>query len=861
MIEIHAKIREWLLTQPNWLQEAAKRLLTKGEMDQDDILQVSELLKTDDNPASNNQTESFFQNFALTSNSNETVRISSISEVKGIENLSPRVPLELGSGNLTVVYGHNGSGKSSYTRILKRASGNPRAVVLKPNVFTATPVEQSCKITYQVGEKSECREWSANSTPIDGIRALDIFDTDEAQHYLCKESAASYIPPVVALFESLVSVSNRIKELLLAEQNQLISSLPVLPVAYSNTNYGKLYRSLTANFNKSELMGLVSWTEPNESDLKMMTERLNVSDPSAAAAKKRTTKEQVDRLLASLEQSALAYGAEGLESLSILRNNAIRKRRIASEAAQVVSAKLEGVGAPTWQALWEAARNFSEMAYPGAVFPVTGDGARCILCHQTLEANAQERLNDFETFVKGKLEEDAKSSESTYKLALEHLPRVPTQNEVSTQCEAAGLFGQDWKECLWSFWSAALKARQQLFDYSEHHITPVADISPSLINLKAYSENLAGEAAQYDQDALNFDRQQAQKTKLDLEAKQWISAQGSAVSKEIERLQRFQIYERWKAQLNPTKISRKAGEISELAITKEYVKRFNDELTRLGAKRLKVELAKTRVKSGTALHQLQLKNAQKKEMPDAVLSEGERRIVSLAAFLADVSEKPQTAPFIFDDPISSLDQDYEWHVAQRLASLARDRQVIVFTHRLSLFGTMEDVAKKLGSNWKNANYTALCIEAYGGISGHPVDPATWNAKTKAANNILLTRLHHAKKAGEQSGREAYTQFAQGICSDFRKLLEQTVEDDLLNEVVKRHRRSITTDNRLEGLIHIEAQDCKFIDDLMTKYSCFEHSQSQEMPAFIPEEPELRTDIESLKIWREDLVKRRKTAAP
>jgi len=120
----------------------------------------------------------------------------------------------------------------------------------------------------------------------------------------------------------------------------------------------------------------------------------------------------------------------------------------------------------------------------------------------------------------------------------------------------------------------------------------------------------------------------------------------------------------------------------------------------LGAKRLKVELVKTRVKSGTALHQLQLKNAQKKEMPDAVLSEGERRIVSLAAFLADVSVKPQTAPFIFDDPISSLDQDFEWHVAQRLANLAKDRQVLIFTHRLSLFGAMEDVARKLGANWK-----------------------------------------------------------------------------------------------------------------------------------------------------------------
>lgn len=112
-----------------------------------------------------------------------------------------------------------------------------------------------------------------------------------------------------------------------------------------------------------------------------------------------------------------------------------------------------------------------------------------------------------------------------------------------------------------------------------------------------------------------------------------------------------------------------------------------------------------------------------------------------------------------------------------------------------------------------------------------------------------------QKAGEASGSEAYRNLAQEICSDFRKLLERTVEDDLLNEVVKRHRRSVTTENRLARLPHITNGDCRFIDDLMTKYSCYEHSQSTETPSFIPEEPELREDLEQLKAWRDEFKKR------
>ena len=119
-------------------------------------------------------------------------------------------------------------------------------------------------------------------------------------------------------------------------------------------------------------------------------------------------------------------------------------------------------------------------------------------------------------------------------------------------------------------------------------------------------------------------------------------------------------------------------------------------------------------------------------------------------------------------------------------------------------------------------------------------------------------LRKQKKRGDSGGSGDYRNLAQGICSDFRKLLERTVEDVLLNGVVKRHRRSVTTDNRLLALSFIEAKDCEFIDKLMTKYSCYEHSQSQELPVRIPEEQELREDIAILIQWHECFTARKKT---
>ncbi|MGY4494547.1 AAA family ATPase [Pseudomonas sp. TE3610] len=471
-------------------------------------------------------------------------------------------------------------------------------------------------------------------------------------------------------------------------------------------------------------------------------------------------------------------------------------------------------------------------------------------------------MNDFEAFIHSSLETDAKAAELTYNETLRALPGSLTEAEVQTQCTAAALTSPEWQTALWGFWHSIGESRKALLDHEQAGLAGLTpDFTANLLILDKFAQQLTSEAAQFDQDALQFDRPKALAEKAVLEAQQWVSQQSEAVRKEQQRLKDYKLLDKLKSTASSRRISTKATEISENVVTEVYVARFNKELRALGATRIQVALVKTRTSRGKVLHQLRLKAVKSGDhSPDKVLSEGERRIISLAAFLADVTDKPGVAPFIFDDPISSLDQDFEWKVACRLAELAKERQVLIFTHRLSLYGAMDDVAKKIGESWKKNNFQQMCIESFGGASGHPADQAVWNSSTKTANNILLDRLRDAKKAGEAAGAAAYYALAQGICSDFRKLIERSVEDDLLFKIVVRHRRGISTDGRLPALLGITREDLHRIDDLMTKYSCFEHSQSDEVPVQPPEEAELKADIESLKQWRDDLEARRKKAA-
>lgn len=338
-----------------------------------------------------------------------------------------------------------------------------------------------------------------------------------------------------------------------------------------------------------------------------------------------------------------------------------------------------------------------------------------------------------------------------------------------------------------------------------------------------------------------------QKEKLELEAKKWVTQQAAAVQAEVDRLKQHKIYDDWKSLANSRGVSQKSGEVAEQIITQAYVKRFNAELLALGATRIRVELVKTKTEKGKVLHRLQLKGVVGKQTIDAVLSEGERRIVALAAFLADLTEKPSNAPFIFDDPISSLDQTWEERTIERLVQLSETRQVIVFTHRLSFMGLIDEKAEKLD---------AIHIRQEHWGAGEIGEVPLYGKKPEAAlNDLRNTRLSKARKTLQMEGGEAYYPLAKSICSDFRILQERMVEFVLLADVVQRHRRDVMTKNKIHLLVKIKSSDCDLIEALMSKYSRYEHSQSNEAPVELPTADEIEDDINRLLVWHGEFTKR------
>jgi len=254
---------------------------------------------------------------------------------------------------------------------------------------------------------------------------------------------------------------------------------------------------------------------------------------------------------------------------------------------------------------------------------------------------------------------------------------------------------------------------------------------------------------------------------------------------------------------------------------------------------------------------LELQGAKTKAAPRLVLSEGEQRAVALASFLADVTGTVRSAPIIFDDPISSLDQDFEEKVADRLVELSMTRQIVVFTHRLSMMTLLQDAAKKLVEFGKPVTVAVQVIARMPDGTGVPSEIDIFSQKPKAGLNSLIQGIDGLGKV--PANVEPFARA--GMCSTFRLFLEKIVEYHLCADVIARYRRDVQTKNKIAKLAFVTSEDCQLIDDMMSKYSGFVHSQAQDAPAKAPSAQALHEDVTRVKTWLDGFDQRVKDAFP
>ncbi|CTP86380.1 hypothetical protein XTPLMG728_1205 [Xanthomonas translucens pv. poae] len=853
-----ATLEDWLNGRASWLRMAAAGVIQNRRMPTEDEIEaltthcLAEAANTLDT-----QHPPLVPGTILGTAAAADLRIDTVSSIRGVNAIGENAVLDLSRGQMTVVYGPNGAGKSGYARLMKHVCGARAKGSIHANVFHQGPAAASAliKVTTQGSDGSSTSTdlaWEAANGPHSKLSAVPVFDSATALELGDTATTATHLPRAMRFVGVLIRISDAVGDRLKARAARLTTRLPLVPAEHAASSAITLLNKLNAKLTEDDINKACAFPSSINEERLALESALAQANPEVAHAKAVGDLERLSQLATSFSAMKENLSNERAQALIDARTIVEQKRQAATAYATAFlnGLPLKGVGDAVWQTLWDAAKAYSiGPAYPGHSFPHVGDEARCVLCQQTLGDEGKERLTSFERHLNDKLQTEAKAAEDSLAALKKALPSPLTDVAWQAQCNVLGLDVEQ-ATVLFKAIDARLKA------IAEASAAPSVEWS---VLTNALDQKVKTTTEERHALAVLLDpkgRSQKEARLRELKAQQWLAEQRDSVWAEVIRLKRVATVEAAVRSTLTGQLTTKSNEIGQLELAKGYCDRFNAELQKLGGHLLPVRMTHRAAGKGVFSFYIELKGTTASVKNREILSEGEQRIVALAAFLADATGVDRGIPVVFDDPISSLDQRYEEAVAKRLVDLAEHRQVIVFTHRLSLMVLLQNAAKQSARlNQPTVSVNVESIARDDSRTGMPAQINTFSLKPQAGLGQMVSSIGQLKKL-DPSLKELALKAA---CSNFRILVEHSVEDELCSGIVNRYRREINTLNKLQRLSAITPADCALIDGMMTKYSAFEHSQPTDAPTWLPEPDDLLADVQAMLAWSKDFSQRAEIA--
>lgn len=808
------EILDWSADRPAWQRDALRRLVVTDGLEEGEILELAEICKATHGLADQPPVvvPLAAEHLANDSASGAAVSVESIFHQRGVNALAENQTLSFGR-HLTVVYGDNAAGKTGYIRILKSACRARGQEQILGNVTAGTsPLAPVVAIKYRVGNQDDCREW-AGQEPDEHISRVSVFDAKSAAVYLNEKTDVAFRPFGLDLFDRLVQACKGVKRQLEKERLSLTSNglASLQALVADGTEVAKLLGSITSLTDPEVVNALARVSSEEEARATVLEQSLadlKVSDPEKLVRELKLKRGRLQAFGSHMAMVEAVLSSDVVETIFDVRSEGRRKseeaRNLRARALQ--SNALQGTGGDLWSALWEAARKFSTgTAYPSAAFPALEDGARCVLCQQDLDHAAQHRLRQFEEFVNSTAEQELRRIRHSFAQQRSEVADLDIRNQmVEETLEEIRI--ED--EKLGATLEGVLNIAEQRRSCVVHALTENSDLIEELPPLEkaAGLERSLVHAIDERIRTLRNEDASSEKQKLaaeleELQARQILAKHKDLVLREIDRKKKHAAYGLCIDDTRTQTITRKSTTVTRRVVTAQLKDSFQEELRRLNFRHVEVELQEVGGSEGVFYHKLVLSRAPGVELP-RVVSEGEQRCLTIAAFFAELSTADNPSGIIFDDPVSSLDYRWREDVARRLVNEARERQVIVFTHDVVFLLLLKKLAQNLVVEQRDQHVRQMPTGA-----GVCTSELPWVAlKVSKRIGYLKNRWQQAEKLHRDGHLDAYERDAREIYGYLREAWERGLEEILLNGVVERFRPIVET-QRVVEISDITPEDC------------------------------------------------------
>jgi energy-coupling factor transporter ATP-binding protein EcfA2 len=851
------EVFDWLSQQPAWQRDLARRLVAQIELDNNEyaeaVLMIKHLHQVPIEGAAQAPKPLERDDMAADA-AGGVVRLLGLGSLQGVGLVVEGEQLTFGDEGLTIIYGDNGAGKSSYVGALKKLC---RTVDfdchVRSSIFDLAPPAPSAKIKTSTGGQIGERRTPLAGDGIVRLPGMSVFDSACAELYVDRQNTIQYVPTELRLLSRLATLQDRVRGDLHHEHALLKGTEPAIGDYPPTTTVGRALRGLRGTAADPDL-ALLSKLSDNDIARRdqlraaIAAAAASTSEADAAAAEQDTT--NASALVVRLEDLAARVSYLELETLRTALELNQQAQAAVELAAERLEGPIDGVGGEPWRLMWEAARQFVQAS--GQPFPPRGDD-HCPLCLQTVSDGAAERLAHFEAHIESTLTATA-------------LARTAEMNTAMARVSPAHASVVSDDPLL-----VALRRREpELGDEIDHAIGSIR------IRLETISDDAAAIQTVLEDGETTAERSTPDVATAATALQQWSDARGAhaatlratddastltALQDELAELdartrlgEELSRFAGWRASLSAmraldnahsalatNRITTAQRELTQNEIAKALNHALTEELAGLACRlpvKLLTQTARAETSVALGLH------ADDPPPVSAIASEGEQRAIALSFFFAELQVANDLGGIVLDDPVSSLDDERRVYIAARLIAEAQRRQVIVFTHDLPFVFDLKFAAKRA---YVRTHYQ--CIWRQGDSVGRVDDDPPF--KTLALSKRikkLEVELQQIKMSPAANLDEGWNQ-VDGFYSRLRTCWERAVEERLFGGVVERFERNVKTQQFKD--VRVTPELLRQVDAGMTRASRFLHEDSYRAQVPLPSLTDMAEDLERLRQFDRD----------
>lgn len=684
--KVHANdyLTDFSYGKPEWLQVLIKETIeTNGDISENRKNEIFENLL--------NNTQLHVQSAPITTGqqNKDKFLFDSLTHISGVNALSENQTIKF-SPDITVLYGLNGSGKSSYFRILNNVSGGTQHKSILSNIYVddanKKPINISLK--YKIGNKITNCSCTDSITEQSDFCGVKVFDSSYlAGLLLPKNPDEAFVFPLgLHLFGYIAKIMDSYTAQLSSLVGQEMRKLPVVKTDDFNDK-------MRSQFNSRQTFSKQERTEIKEKFFFSETEKIDLYKREDELRQlQQTNYEDRIKLLKKENGDFLTFTTK-INSIINSLNDCRHTLKMALEAYAMKKNKndearkrseilinLPKSDTQEWKQFIKAGQ-----AYSSKLEKV--EQGVCPYCHQEIKSEyAINIIRAYTDFLNDTSENELNKAKQDLNNIRKKIEGIEIAISVSDEIKAIIANVDDLQNKIdkFSLYKTVLCTAQDL------NTIPSMDFDFSNEFQMLEKKKKENETTIRTLELSNIEKAkeivELQKRIAELKEKKSVSEQKSEIEKYFLISDKVRDIEVKKKATNTSNLTRLANQAQNELLTDSLKQKFETELKLLGKDNLKVLLEVSRGSKGKCLTQLKLIG---KHSVNDILSEGEQKAVGLAMFFAEISDG--NYPIILDDPVTSLDHEIASMVAQRLLNF--NNQVIVFCHN-RLFLDAFETSKK-----------------------------------------------------------------------------------------------------------------------------------------------------------------------